>query len=110
MSSIIETQLDGCPVTLTAEFTGLEKCELYHIKLGVANATNLRVLGSAVFLEANSFTDGSDVDVVSFGAVPGTKTVYEGCKNGYFFFERGDGIDINTDMTLLLKRQCNSGR
>lgn len=102
MSSIIETQLDGCTVTLTAEFTGLEKCELYHIKLGVADAGD-HVLDSAVFLEANSFTDGSDVDVVSFGAVPGTKTVYEGCKNGYFFFERGDGIDINTDMTLLFK-------
>lgn len=93
-----ETQFDGYTVTLTAEYSGLTPCETYHIKLAIADAGDA-VLDSGVFLEAGSFSDGSEITVSAEGVVPGTVEVYEGCPTGQFVIERQDLSTLDTDIT-----------
>jgi subtilisin family serine protease len=95
------TQLDGTTTTLTASKTGLTPCETYHIKLAIADAGD-HILDSGVFLEANSFSDGSAIDVQAFGSVPGTVQTYEGCANGEFVFIRQDLSTLGQDYVINL--------
>ncbi|HRI26972.1 MAG TPA: choice-of-anchor L domain-containing protein [Chitinophagales bacterium] len=95
------TQFDGITTTLTATKTDLIPCETYHIKLAIADAGD-RILDSGVFLEANSFSDGSVIDVQAFGAVPGTVQTYEGCASGQFVFIRQDLSTLNQDYIINL--------
>ena len=59
-----DTQFDGFTVVLTATANGLIPCTTYHIKLAVSDVGDA-ILDSAVFLEANSFDAGGDVDLAS---------------------------------------------
>lgn len=95
------TQLDGITTTLTASKTGLIPCETYHIKLAIGDAGD-HILDSGVFLEANSFSDGSAIDVQAFGSVPGTVQTYEGCASGQFVFIRQDLSTLNQDYVINL--------
>ncbi|PSJ71775.1 hypothetical protein C7N43_37625, partial [Sphingobacteriales bacterium UPWRP_1] len=95
------TQFDGLTTTLTAFKDGLTPCETYHIKLAIADAGD-EILDSGVFLEANSFSDGSVIDVQAFGAVPGTVQTYEGCTSGQFVFTRQDLSTLGSDYVINL--------
>ena len=88
----IISQMDGFTVPLTATATGLTACETYHIKLAIADAGD-GIYDSAVFLEANSFSAGSEIDVSSIGSIDGTRNVLEGCQTGQFVFKR---VNLNT--------------
>ncbi len=81
------SQFDGYTVPLTATATDLIPCETYHIKLALAD-TGDGIFDSAVFLEANSFSAGSEIDVASVGSINGTRNVLEGCQTGQFVFRR----------------------
>lgn len=81
------SQFDGYTIPLTAMATDLVPCETYHIKLALADAGD-GIFDSAVFLEANSFSAGSEIDVSSIGSVGGTRNVLEGCQTGQFVFRR----------------------
>ncbi len=74
---------------MEAIYTDLIPCEIYHIKLAIADAGD-GILDSGVFLEAKSFNTGSVTNVTAYGSVSGTTDVYEGCETGYFEFRRGD--------------------
>ncbi|PSJ71929.1 hypothetical protein C7N43_36835, partial [Sphingobacteriales bacterium UPWRP_1] len=95
------TQFDGLTTTLTATKTGLTPCETYHIKLAIADVGD-HILDSGVFLEANSFSDGSVIDVQAYGAVPGTVQTYEGCASGQFVFTRQDLSTLGSDYVINL--------
>ncbi|MEZ4884891.1 MAG: choice-of-anchor L domain-containing protein [Chitinophagales bacterium] len=81
------SQMDGYTVPLTATATNLIPCQTYHIKLAIADVGD-GIFDSAVFLEANSFSAGSEIDVASIGSVNGTRNVLEGCQTGQFVFKR----------------------
>lgn len=81
------SQFDGYTIPLTATATDLIPCQTYHIKLALADAGD-GIYDSAVFLEANSFSAGSEIDVSSIGSVEGTRDVLEGCRTGQFVFRR----------------------
>lgn len=77
------TQFDGYTVPLTAAISNLTACEMYHIKIAIANSD--RTFDSGVFLEANSFTDGIEFDVESLGPREDSHEAYEGCDNQLCF-------------------------
>lgn len=93
------TQFDGYTVPLTAAISNLTACEMYHIKIAIADAGD-HAYDSGVFLEANSFTDGIEFDVESFGPAEDSHEAYEGCDNGYFMFYRTDGANDAEAVTI----------
>lgn len=95
------TEYDGYTVPLEAIYTGLIPCEIYHIKLAIADAGD-GILDSGVFLEAKSFNTGSVTNVTAYGSVSGTADVYEGCETGFFEFRRGDLTTIDEDYVIPL--------
>ncbi len=86
------SQMDGYTIPLTAIATGLTPCVPYHIKLAIADGGDAQY-DSAVFLEANSFSSGSEIDISSEGSLEGTRDIFEGCQNGQFVFKR---VNLNT--------------
>ncbi len=90
---------DGFTDVFTATKDGLNPCEWYYFRIVVADVTDMRV-DSAVFLEANSFSDGSPVNIGASGTVAGTADAIEGCKGGMFTFTRGPNNDINQDFII----------
>ena len=90
----MSTQYDGLTVPLTATASGLIPCETYHIKLAIADAGD-GILDSSVFLEANSFSAGPEIDVSAIGGVAGSGEIYEGCDAGYFVFTRNETSDFS---------------
>lgn len=74
-------QYDGYTVPLTATIN-VTPCQTYHIRLAIADVGD-QYLDSGVFIEAQSFTGGENIDVTS------SPDPYEGC-NGFFTFTRRD--------------------
>ena len=98
-TAVGQTQYDGYTVPLEAIYTDLIPCEIYHIKIAIADAGD-GILDSGVFLEAKSFNTGSVTNVSAYGSVAGTSDVYEGCETGYFEFRRGDLTTMDEDYII----------
>ncbi|MBX2929954.1 MAG: choice-of-anchor L domain-containing protein [Saprospiraceae bacterium] len=81
-------EYDGLTTVLSAEAEVIP-CETYHIKIILADKAE-DTYDSAVFLGMSSFDAGAGVTVSAGIAGPGPDsiTVYEGCADGFFRFER----------------------
>lgn len=90
-------EYDGCTLELTAEAI-VQACETYHIKLAVGDAGD-HILDSGVFIEAGSFTSGTQVTAVNHSNVGDESDLYEGCTN-YFVLCRQETSDINDDVSV----------
>ncbi len=88
---------DGFTDVFTASTTVIP-CELYHIKLAIADAGDA-AFDSAVFIGANSFNTG-DNSSVSF-VVPSTNgtTSLEGCTDAFILFQRPEE-EVDEDLTI----------
>ncbi len=74
-------QYDGFTTILTAKKKGLQPCQTYHLKIGVADAFD-GAYDSGVFLLANSLTSNY-IAIDSVGTdVPSITDAIEGCVNG----------------------------
>ncbi|MCB0514648.1 MAG: choice-of-anchor L domain-containing protein [Chitinophagales bacterium] len=96
------TEFDGYTVPLTARIFNLIPCEIYHIKLAVADASD-EILDSGVFLQAKSFTGGGAPNVVAQGFLDqqtGLFATYEGCETAYFEVSRPDLDEIDEDVEI----------
>jgi gliding motility-associated-like protein len=84
-------EYDGLTTVLTAEAEVIP-CETYRIKIILADKAE-DTYDSAVFLGMSSFDAGSGVTVSAgiSGPGPDSITVYEGCADGFFRFERAGG-------------------
>lgn len=90
----VTTQFDGYTVVLTARYTNLEPCETYHLKLAIANAGD-DVLGSGVFLQAQSFDAGANFEQHGNG-IEGMTNIFEGCSNNKLVFTRTNSATAQT--------------
>ncbi len=82
-----DVQFGGLTVTLTA-YANVECGETYHIKIGVSNAVD-HILHSAVFLESESFSSNSTVQVnLNIPVGVNDSTLYEGCGEAILQFIR----------------------
>ncbi len=83
-------EYDGLTTVLNAT-ASVVPCETYHIKIILADKSEGNY-DSAVFLGAQSFQAGAPVRVSAgiSGSGPDSITVYEGCGDAYFRFERTD--------------------
>jgi gliding motility-associated-like protein len=97
----IYVQYDGLTVVLTAQFTGLQCGETYHIKLAVADVSDT-VFDSAVFLKEGSFDiTGSLIDAIVVNPIPslGNNTILEGCIDAQFVIHppgcQSEPLEIN---------------
>lgn len=98
-----QSEFDGFTVPLTARILGLTPCQVYHIKIAVADVSD-EILDSGVFLEAKSFTDeGNAPNVVAngfFDQGTGLFSTYEGCESAFFEFSRPDLEDDAEPMEI----------
>lgn len=94
-------EYDGFTTQLTATLR-LSPCNTYHIRLVVADVAD-NYYDSAVFLEAGSFNLGGQVALGSGANVLPGASVYEGCDDGYFVFERAQGQDDDFPLTVHFK-------
>lgn len=91
-------EYDGFTTRLTAVLR-LIPCETYHIRLVVSDVGD-NYFDSAVFLEAESFNLGGEVQVsAGTGATPGNPAL-EGCPGNYFIFERAPGTDDSLPLSV----------
>jgi gliding motility-associated-like protein len=91
-------EYDGFTTRLTAVLR-LIPCETYHIRLVVSDVGD-NYFDSAVFLEAESFNLGGEVQVsAGTGATPGNPAL-EGCPDNYFIFERAPGTDDSFPLSV----------
>lgn len=83
-------EYDGLTTVLQARATVIP-CETYHIKIIIADKSE-GAYDSAIFLSANSFRAGKPVQVSAQVNQPATDSlsVYEGCAEAFFRFERTD--------------------
>ncbi|MBE0646742.1 MAG: choice-of-anchor L domain-containing protein [Bacteroidales bacterium] len=80
-----QMQYNGFSYLLTA-FYIVQPCQLYHIKLAIADAGD-HILDSGVFLEKNSFTS-SGMQVYSTFSIPSiTQGAVEGCNDAIIHFK-----------------------
>lgn len=93
-------QFDGFTKVLTATLD-LIPCEVYHLRLVVADVGD-DSWDSAVFLEAESFNIGGDVELEAYTTV-GNDTIPEGCDYGYFQVSRIEGEPLDQDITIGLR-------
>jgi gliding motility-associated-like protein len=93
-----DIQFDGFTTVLSAKAEVIP-CETYHIKLAIADVGD-GLFDSAVFLKGNSFSAGSGAEVEIGYPDPRFEVAFEGCSNGYFYFERAGSIDINEPLTI----------
>lgn len=91
-------EYDGYTVPLTATITTVP-CETYQIVIAVADVGD-QAYDSAVFLEAQSFTAGVDVQIGAAASVSGGQSSDVNCEEtGYFLFVN-DGEPFTEPMTL----------
>lgn len=91
-----EIELDGFTKILTAT-VAVEPCKTYHIKLAIADVNDFNY-ASAVFLKANSFNAGGQVDAEVVYPT-NLQSAYEDCGQQYIRFKRGTG-DLNLDLPV----------
>ncbi|TVR42179.1 MAG: hypothetical protein EA392_00635, partial [Cryomorphaceae bacterium] len=83
-------QYDGFTTPLEAVINTVP-CETYSITIAIADAGD-GIYDSGVFLQAQSFSAGTEVDLTS--ATSGdTQDAYEGCDDGYFTFILSEPLD-----------------
>ncbi len=91
-------EYDGYTVPLTATITTVP-CQTYQIVIAVADVGD-QSYDSAVFLEAQSFTAGVDVQIGAAATVSGGQSSSVNCEEtGYFLFVN-DGEPFTEPMTL----------
>jgi len=85
--AVNELQYDGFTKKMIA-LANVIPCQKYHIKLKIADVAD-GVWDSAVFLRANSFNAGGEVQVTP--AYPGAQgSAYESCSSGHVRFKRSN--------------------
>ena len=100
-------QYDGFTKKLTAK-TDVIPCQVYHIKLAVADARD-DILDSGVFIEKGSFTTSSKLDVDVEYEHEGIDYAVEGCNKGYFVIKKNlDWLNVNDAVTLEFKLSGSS--
>jgi len=92
-------QYDGYTHKLTAK-TSTIPCEIYHIKLVIADVGD-DVVDSGVFIEEGSFKSTNKPKIEAFYEHPKFNAALEGCSNGGFKIIRTlfDGGSINNPLT-----------
>ena len=101
-------QYDGFTTILTAKKKGLQACQTYHLKIGVADAFD-GVYDSGVFLLANSLTsnyvgiDSVDTDV------PTITDAIEGCVNGRIRLHLQDTLSQNITVHFQIGGTATNG-
>lgn len=93
-----QIEYDGFTRILTAVLR-LAPCETYHIRLVVADVGD-NFYDSAVFLEAESFNLGGEVDVSAGTGISPAAPSLEGCQDAYFVFKRTPGANSNFPLTV----------
>lgn len=96
------TQLDGYTKTLVAKKEGLKACVTYHLKIVIGNVSDTNY-GSAVFLEANSFDMGDDLEVFGNGIL-GMTDIYKGCNDNFLRVHLLPEITSETSVELRYNR------
>lgn len=91
-----DIELDGFTRVFTAT-ANVQPCQKYHIKLAIADIQDDRYC-SAVFLKANSFNAGGQVEAEPVYA-NGQSNAIENCGQSYIKFKRGSG-DANTALPV----------
>ncbi len=91
-------EYDGFTTKLTA-ILNLIPCETYHIRLVVSDVGDY-YFDSAVFLEAESFNLGGEVQVSAGTGITAQAPALEGCPGNYFIFERAPGSDNTAPLSV----------
>lgn len=92
-NSAVNIQFDGFTDVLTAKKDGLVPCEVYTLKLVIADAGD-GILDAAVFLEENSLVQGTvSASANTFSA---NNTALEGCIDASFTFALDSATSTNT--------------
>ena len=93
-----DIEFDGFTVSLKATFDVIP-CETYHIRLIIGDVGDA-ILDSAVFLEANSFDLGAQVNLSV--EIPGSdeQVAYEDCVDAQFVFTRSESSDFSQDIVV----------
>ena len=89
---------NGYTVAFTAE-SEVESCEWYYFRMVIADVGD-NAFDSAVFLQANSFSDDSDAAITSQGSMGDDQNGIEGCSDASFTFVRSEDYDINQDLVI----------
>ncbi|HMQ46027.1 MAG TPA: choice-of-anchor L domain-containing protein [Saprospiraceae bacterium] len=93
-----EIEYDGFTQKLTAVLR-LIPCETYHIRLVVSDVGD-NFYDSAVFLEAESFNLGGEVEVSAFTGQSPANPSFEGCDDAYFLFKRSGNSSTAFDLPV----------
>ncbi|MCB9266143.1 MAG: choice-of-anchor L domain-containing protein [Lewinellaceae bacterium] len=93
-----EIEYDGFTRKLTAVLH-LQPCETYHIRLVVADVGD-NFYDSAVFLAAESFNLGGEVEISAGTGFSPAAPSMEGCRDAYFLFERLPGSNLQFPLTV----------
>ncbi|MCB0595230.1 MAG: choice-of-anchor L domain-containing protein [Lewinellaceae bacterium] len=93
-----EIEYDGFTKKLTAVLR-LQPCQTYHIRLVVADVGD-NFYDSAVFLAAESFNLGGEVEISAGTGVSPASPSLEGCQGAYFTFERLPGSNLQFPLTV----------
>lgn len=96
--SLIE--FDGFTKPMTATLK-LIPCQTYHLRLVIADVSDGNY-DSAVFLEAESFNIGGNINLAA-GSTNGQDTILEGCNTGYFLARRREGEKTDMPLTIGLR-------
>ncbi len=91
-----DIELDGFTKVITATAT-VQPCQKYHIKLAIADIQDEKYC-SAVFLKANSFNAGGQVEAEAVYANSQTNAI-ENCGQSHIKFKRGSG-DASTALAV----------
>ena len=94
------TEFDGFTKALTATLR-LIPCETYTLRLVIADVSDGNY-DSAVFLEAESFNIGGNINL-AVGSADGRDTLLEGCNTGYFLARRRPGEKNDQPLTIGLR-------
>lgn len=93
-----EIEYDGFTRRLTAVLR-LQPCQTYHIRLVVADVGD-NFYDSAVFLAAESFNLGGEVEISAGTGITPSNPSLEGCRDAYFIFERAPGANRQYPMSV----------
>lgn len=104
--SIALIEYDGFTTVLTAT-VAVQPCETYHMKIGVADATD-DFYDSAVFLAARSFDAETSASLDVLVPNDTDNTVLEGEDTAMFKFTRRENTDINQDLIIPFQVSENS--
>lgn len=99
------TEFDGFTKTMTATLR-LIPCQTYTLRLVIADASDGNY-DSAVFLEAESFNIGGNINL-AVGSNNGRDTLLEGCNTGYFIARRRVGEKTDEPLTIGLRVASSS--